>query len=161
MQIQAFHIRLSKEHQAADEAALNAFLRTVTVKKTATQFVAAQPNFWSVLVYYEPLNQPAAVPENSLTQEVEKPQKEPQFPETQAPLTDAEIQIFETLRHWRSEKANELALPNYMICHNRELEDIARMRPQTVAELQKIKGFGPHKMDKYGEEIIAVLNAIP
>ncbi len=156
MQIKAFHIRLAKEHQAGDEAALNAFLRTVTVKKTATQFVAAQPNFWSVLVYYEPLTQPAAVPENSSIAPAEKAQ----FPETEAPLTDAEIQIFETLRHWRSEKANEANLPNYMICHNRELEDIARMRPQTVAELQKIKGFGPHKMDKYGEEIIAVLNAL-
>ncbi len=50
MQIKAFHIRLSKEHQHEDEAAINDFLRAVTVKKTATQFVTAQLNFWSVLV---------------------------------------------------------------------------------------------------------------
>ncbi len=47
-----------------------------------------------------------------------------------------------------------------MICHNSELEEIARRPPQTLEDFSKVKGFGLVKTGKFGEEILAVLNAL-
>jgi superfamily II DNA helicase RecQ len=47
-----------------------------------------------------------------------------------------------------------------MVCHNTELLTIAKIKPQTLDELSKIKGFGGRKIAKFGYDIIAVLNSI-
>jgi hypothetical protein len=53
MQCRVFHIRLSEQHQAADQASLNTFLGDVEVVSTSTSLVSASPHFWSVLVFYK------------------------------------------------------------------------------------------------------------
>lgn len=168
MQIRAFHIRLSKEHQHEDEKALNGFLSQVTVKKTASQFVTAQMNYWSVLVYYEPLQIPEILPQTQRlpdagqirsVMELNGPQRAKTVIE-KIPLTEEEKALLEALNHWRGERAKMIKLPNYMICFYSELEEVVRKKPQTLSELAHIKGFGPRKIEKYGEEILAVLNAL-
>lgn len=47
-----------------------------------------------------------------------------------------------------------------MVAHNAELMSIAKMKPQTVEDLPKIKGFGERKIAKYGDDIITILNSI-
>ena len=53
MKIKVFHIRLTKENLQSDQDNLNSFLDSVTVKKTATELINGQPNFWSILVFYD------------------------------------------------------------------------------------------------------------
>ena len=47
-----------------------------------------------------------------------------------------------------------------MICHNSELIDLAMYKPSNLDELQQIKGFGKQKLERFGEDILAILNAV-
>jgi ribonuclease D len=149
MKVKVFHIRLTKENLQSDQDNLNNFLDNVTVKKTATELINGQPNFWSILVFYD--DQKTEKQENisekiSVTDENE--------------LTDDEKRIFSTLKQWRQDKATQLNIPNFMVCHNTELVTIAKVKPQSLDDLSKIKGFGGQKISKFGDDIIAILNSI-
>lgn len=149
MKIKIFHIRLTKENLAVDQNSINEFMENIIVKKTSTQFITGQPNIWSIIVFYEGKdNQNSAKQSNklSITDETE--------------LTTEEKQIYETFKKWRQDKAAEQNVPSFMICHNTELMTIAKVKPQSLEELLRIKGFGEQKISKFGDEIIALLNSI-
>jgi ATP-dependent DNA helicase RecQ len=65
--------------------------------------------------------------------------------------------LFEALRAWRLERARQDGMPPYVIAYDRHLEDIARLRPHALNELRQIAGFGQSRIDKYGDEILAVI----
>jgi ribonuclease D len=46
------------------------------------------------------------------------------------------------------------------VCSNAQLATIAKLRPQTVDELMKIKGFSEQKTARHGGDIIALLNSV-
>ena len=46
----------------------------------------------------------------------------------------------------------------YYIFNNTQLEEIIAMRPKTVGELMQVKGFAEIKCQKYGNDIIEILN---
>ena len=149
MKIKVFHIRLIKENLQTDQDNLNNFLETVIVKKTATELVIGQQNFWSILVFYD-------------DQKSERQEKlSDKFAITSdTELTEDEKDIYTILRQWRQDKATQLNVPSYVVAHNTELITIAKLKPQTLDDLIKIKGFGGQKVSKFGDEIINVLNSI-
>ncbi len=147
MLLKHFTTRLSPESLPTDQEAINRFMETVTVKKTATQFVPGNPDYWSILVFYEAHS--AATPK--------APAKTASDPET--PLTEEEQQILQALRIWRKDRAAELSQPEFMICHNATLANVVRARPQTINDLSGIKGLGAQKIARYGDDLIAILNA--
>lgn len=67
--------------------------------------------------------------------------------------------LFEALRRWRADKAREEKISAFIIAHNTMLEELARCKPQTAQALLGIKGFGQSKLDKYGQEILEILQA--
>lgn len=77
------------------------------------------------------------------------------------PLTADQQTVFDRLRKWRGETATAAGLAAYVIAHNRMLEDMVRLPARTEADLLNIKGFGALRMEKYGQEILALLNADP
>ncbi|MDP9373896.1 MAG: HRDC domain-containing protein, partial [Chloroflexota bacterium] len=74
-------------------------------------------------------------------------------------LTAAQAALFERLKAWRTAQAAERAVPPYVIAHDRMLRELAVQRPATHEELLAIKGFGPAKVDTYGDELLALLAA--
>ena len=140
MSIKVCNIRLDKEHLQLDQNSMNAFLDSVNVKLTSSNFVTtATKDYWSVLIFYEPKKEVTTKGENN--------------------LIGIEKEIYEALKIWRNNKAIELNLPHYMISHNSELMNIALKKPKTISALKKIKGFGEVKTAKFGQDILAVLNA--
>jgi DNA helicase-2/ATP-dependent DNA helicase PcrA len=67
--------------------------------------------------------------------------------------------IFEALRAWRREVSSRQGVPAYVILHDRTMEEIAARKPTTEAELATIAGIGPAKLDNYGDDILAVVEA--
>lgn len=67
--------------------------------------------------------------------------------------------MYSALKEWRSELAQEKNRPTYTICHNSELLNIIIQNPKTMSDFRKIKGFGDIKIEKYGNEILNILNA--
>ncbi|MGH9210833.1 MAG: ATP-dependent DNA helicase UvrD2 [Acidimicrobiales bacterium] len=63
----------------------------------------------------------------------------------------------ELLREWRRQRAKEDGVPAYVILHDRHLDGVARRSPTTLDELAGCDGIGPTKLDRYGDDILAVL----
>jgi ATP-dependent DNA helicase RecQ len=60
------------------------------------------------------------------------------------------------LKEWRAEKAaSGLAL--YMIISNKAIEELAKYKPQSKAEMFSINGLGESKIGKYGDELLKII----
>jgi superfamily I DNA/RNA helicase len=67
--------------------------------------------------------------------------------------------LMSALRTWRTGRAREDAVPAYVVAHDQTLAAIADLRPTSLAALRRVRGMGPTKLDRYGEEILAVIAA--
>jgi DNA helicase-2/ATP-dependent DNA helicase PcrA len=67
--------------------------------------------------------------------------------------------LLAALRTWRTERAREDAVPAFVVFHDTTLAAIADLRPASLAALRRVAGVGPTKLDRYGEEILAVISA--
>ncbi len=65
------------------------------------------------------------------------------------------------LRAWRTARARADATAPYIVFHDATIEAIAERRPRSIAELRRVPGVGPTKLDRYGEEIIAIVATTP
>ncbi len=78
------------------------------------------------------------------------------MPETLSLFDDNEIS--KKLREWRKRMAVSLGIEPYMIFQNSVLEATAAVHPSTEEELIKIKGWGRSKVEKYGHEVLGIIN---
>ena len=76
-----------------------------------------------------------------------------------AALAPADQPLFEKLREFRKEIADELNLPPYVIFHDATLMQMAEERPATEAALLAINGVGEAKMRRYGSAFLEVIAA--
>jgi DNA helicase-2/ATP-dependent DNA helicase PcrA len=65
--------------------------------------------------------------------------------------------LFDELRAWRLRRAKEDGVPAYVVFHDATLAAIAERRPRDWADLAAIPGIGPTKLDRYADEVLAVL----
>ena len=61
------------------------------------------------------------------------------------------------LREWRRSTAKRLGIPAFIVMHDTSLEELCRVRPKSLGELNSITGFGERKIEAYGEQIIEAL----
>jgi ATP-dependent DNA helicase RecQ len=67
--------------------------------------------------------------------------------------------VFQALRQWRREVAHEHKVPAYTVLHDSSLREIAQCLPDSLLQLQGVTGVGAAKLERYGDEIIAVVRA--
>ena len=67
--------------------------------------------------------------------------------------------IYDTLKRWRLETAKSEEKPAYVIFHNSTLAEIVRRAPRSREELAAVPGVGPAKLERYGDDVLAVLAA--
>ena len=65
--------------------------------------------------------------------------------------------LFEALRQWRLAKAREQAVPPYVIFNDATLKIIAELRPGSLPTLDTVSGVETHKLEQYGEDVLAVV----
>jgi hypothetical protein len=79
----------------------------------------------------------------------------------QAPVySESDIEhpeLFQHLKDWRSRKAKEQGLAHFQILHQRVLVQIAVSLPDNKTDLKKIKGVGKKTVQKYGEDLLALV----
>lgn len=78
--------------------------------------------------------------------------------ETQ-PLTAAQKELDAQLRAWRRETAATLKQPAFCIFGDKVLRAIVVDGPESKSDLLEIHGLGKAKVDRWGEDILAVLRA--
>jgi DNA helicase II / ATP-dependent DNA helicase PcrA len=67
--------------------------------------------------------------------------------------------VAEALRAWRRKQAEADGVPAYVVFNDRTLAALAERRPRSRGELLTIEGIGPAKLDRYGDELLALLAA--
>jgi ATP-dependent DNA helicase RecQ len=70
------------------------------------------------------------------------------------PVTQA---LFEALRGHRLALAREEGVPPYVIASDRTLRELAEIQPRTLDALRLAHGIGPHKVERYGAGLLAVV----
>lgn len=73
------------------------------------------------------------------------------------PIEDTKEILRQRLTHFRSTYAKEHNMKAYYIFKNQTLEQLVATFPQTRDELIKIEGFGPKKVEEFGDEICTII----
>lgn len=150
MKVKVFKIRLQPEFLHDDQHMLDDFLESHQIVKVETAFVN-DDNYWSVVLYFDELK---------ITINTVRESKQTKYTAENDVLSSDEEKILFALKEWRSEKAKSQNLPTYFIATNKELTSVAKYKPVRKEELLDIKGFGKHKIENYGEEILEILENI-
>jgi len=67
--------------------------------------------------------------------------------------------LMAALRDWRLTTARSDGVPAYVVAPDSLLIDIAARRPTTIPALRRMKGMGPARLARYGEEIVEIIAA--
>ncbi len=67
--------------------------------------------------------------------------------------------LFQALRQLRLALAKSQGVPPYVIFHDSTLAEMARTRPSRLEQLHGITGIGQAKLERYGADFLAVINA--
>ena len=65
-------------------------------------------------------------------------------------------ELYDALAAWRKERAKAEAVPAYVVFHNTTLAAIAGAKPRSIASSPRVPGVGPAKLERYGDEVLAV-----
>jgi hypothetical protein len=68
-------------------------------------------------------------------------------------------ELFEALKAWRTRTAAATNSPAYLVFNNATLETIAARKPTTERELVAVPGVGPTKLDRYGDDLLELVDA--
>jgi ATP-dependent DNA helicase RecQ len=75
--------------------------------------------------------------------------------------TEVDHDLVSRLRRWRLERSRQDEVPAFVVLHDTTLRELAATRPRTRGELSSVKGFGPTKLDRYGDDVLALLASAP
>ena len=73
-------------------------------------------------------------------------------------VVDYDENTFEALKKWRREKAGTLGVPAYLVFPDKTLQELAHLLPESLADLLNIRGIGPAKAQRFGDEALAVIS---
>lgn len=65
--------------------------------------------------------------------------------------------IIQKLKEWRDELARKSNKPAYYILTNKNLEDALDLNPENYQELETLNGWGPKKVEKYGDDVLRII----
>ncbi|MDA8357301.1 MAG: ATP-dependent DNA helicase UvrD2 [Actinomycetota bacterium] len=79
-----------------------------------------------------------------------------------APVAGGELspegeRLEQALREWRSETARADKVPAYVVLNDVELKGVAMAAPTSLSQLGRCRGIGPIRLERYGDEILAVI----
>ncbi len=69
-----------------------------------------------------------------------------------------DVQAEGRLRVWRRDRSQADGVPAYVIFPDATLRELAATRPETTHELAAVKGFGPARIERYGDDVLALLS---
>jgi DNA topoisomerase-3 len=65
--------------------------------------------------------------------------------------------VTEALRAWRLAEARRRAVAPFVILHDRTIDEICAILPQSAGELHEVPGIGPAKLAQYGAAILSIV----
>jgi ATP-dependent DNA helicase RecQ len=65
--------------------------------------------------------------------------------------------LFAKLKLWRKRHAERENVPPYIVCNDATLVALAQVQPTSSIELLQINGIGERKLEKYGKDLLALI----
>ncbi|MEO5358730.1 MAG: HRDC domain-containing protein [Nitrospirae bacterium YQR-1] len=110
------------------------------VKRTETHFFQNNNKaYWTILIEYDDI-------------------LEEEKNNHQINLNEPEKLLYQRFREWRKNKAESDGVPVYIVATNSEVMELIKKTPKTLEILRTIRGFGKKKIEKYGKEIVEIIN---
>ena len=72
---------------------------------------------------------------------------------------DGDDPLMAALREWRLTAARSDGVPAYVVATDALLQELVDQRPTTIPALRRIKGMGPSRLARYGEELLEITTA--
>ena len=72
---------------------------------------------------------------------------------------DTDTSMFDRLKRWRLKTAKEYGMPAFMVLTDKTLTGLIAQQPFSIEDLSKVPGFGPTKINQFGEDILKVLHS--
>lgn len=150
MKVKVFTLRLDPATGRFDDRELVEFQESREVLDVSEyQFVHERTPTWAVLVRYRDASRPVGSREG-------EPRKD-----WRAELDPGAQVLYDSLRDWRATRAHREGAPPYLILTNREMAAVAARRPMTKAALSEIPGIGESKVERFSDELFAIVAAFP
>lgn len=73
----------------------------------------------------------------------------------------ADPRLLEDLTVWRDAQAQSRGVPHHVVLTDATLQAIAEQRPGTQAELREIPGMHGDRLERHGNEVLALVNRLP
>jgi superfamily II DNA helicase RecQ len=74
-----------------------------------------------------------------------------------AEVADEDAALVDALKRWRKDKARAGDVPAYVIFNDATLMEIAAERPRSRSDLLDVSGMGPVKVERFGDELLALV----
>ncbi len=71
-----------------------------------------------------------------------------------SPVRPQDQILWDALRTLRTELADKMGVPPYVIFHDASLQEMVRKRPRSSSDLLRISGVGEQKLDRYGSQFL-------
>ena len=76
-------------------------------------------------------------------------------------LSVADRSLYDALVEWRRSVSKASGAPAYVVFHDATLAAVAEARPRTRFELLRLQGVGPVKVERYADDVLALVEAHP
>lgn len=73
------------------------------------------------------------------------------------PNSEIDNELREYLREWRRGVAKKQGIAAFIVMHDSSLNELCRLKPDTLAGVRLVPGFGERKTELYGEQVLSVL----
>lgn len=150
MKIKTFEIRVDPAVRERDERIVNEFLAAVRVSRLHCGCLRGRSSWTVIVIFHDPTDEEIAA----------APALVGDFLPPATDLTGQECERYEALCLWRDRRAEAMGRKPFVIASNRDLLNIARNDVATPEDLLEIRGFGPRRAERYGVEIVAVLDSL-
>jgi DNA helicase II / ATP-dependent DNA helicase PcrA len=98
----------------------------------------------------------APAPANYVSPRTTPKRSEPEKARPATPTGDL-ARLVDALKAWRRHRAQADGVPAYIVLSDTHLAGIATQAPRTLNDLARCPGIGPTKLERYGDEILAVV----
>lgn len=151
MLVKVFTLAFDKEFGGFDDSVVAEFLRNKDVLSISEHFfVGGETPYLTFVIKYHSSTNERIVGTRAKTDESWREK-----------LTEADLRLFEDLRAWRGKRCREEGVPPYVLFTNKQLAEIAKLRPSSSTELAQIEGLGRSKLEKYGSDLIGLTASAP
>jgi ATP-dependent DNA helicase RecQ len=136
---------------------LDAIIHAGCIAVSSGQYptLSLTPLGWEVMQRKKSI--PLAMPELTERKRPAPPKRKSPKAAPSPEIADYDVAVFEALKKWRRKKSAKLNVPAYLVFPDKTLQELARVRPVSPADLLNIRGVGPTKARQFGGEALGVI----